>query len=120
MIHHSASTLRILQEMSRVLRPGGQAVTMVYHRGWRDYYLFGMLRALRFGFGMESAGLHAVLRKRDSRHGQKLDWIPLPSGSIKRLLSSLIPNSFSRLLAGRCRMGSYLVSRLEKPPAQGM
>jgi ubiquinone/menaquinone biosynthesis C-methylase UbiE len=35
-IHHSANTRRILDEMHRVLRPGGSAVVMVYHRGfWR-------------------------------------------------------------------------------------
>src|SRR5438093_10597937 len=31
-IHHSADTRQVLSEMRRVLRPGGQAVVMVYYR----------------------------------------------------------------------------------------
>ena len=33
-IHHSASTARVISEMHRVLRPGGQAIVMVYHRSF--------------------------------------------------------------------------------------
>ena len=41
-IHHSANTEQILREMRRVLRCGGSAVTMVYHRGlWNVLYLRG-------------------------------------------------------------------------------
>src|SRR5206468_2314200 len=42
-IHHSSDTRKILSEIARVLRPGGRAVTMVYHRNWWNYYLFGGL-----------------------------------------------------------------------------
>ena len=40
-IHHCSDPRRVLQEMRRVLRPGGTAVTMVYHRNFWNYYVFG-------------------------------------------------------------------------------
>jgi len=38
-IHHSANTRKIIEEMYRVLRPGGEAVVMVYHRTLWEYYV---------------------------------------------------------------------------------
>jgi len=48
-IHHSERTERVLQEVARVLRPGGQLALMVYHRSsitfWVDYVLYrGVVR----------------------------------------------------------------------------
>ena len=37
-IHHSADTRRVLQEMHRVLRPGGRCTVMVYHKSWWNFY----------------------------------------------------------------------------------
>src|ERR1017187_4348276 len=46
-IHHSANTRKVVEEMWRVLRPGGTAVTMVYHRGlWNYYFLNGFVRGM--------------------------------------------------------------------------
>jgi len=42
-IHHSADTERVLGEMRRVLKPGGTAITMVYHRTLWNYYMMGGL-----------------------------------------------------------------------------
>jgi ubiquinone/menaquinone biosynthesis C-methylase UbiE len=42
-IHHSSNTWQIVGEIQRVLKPGGTAVIMVYHRGWWNYYVWGML-----------------------------------------------------------------------------
>ena len=44
MIHHSADTTRILKEMHRVLRAGGQAVLMVHYRSWWNYCPFAILK----------------------------------------------------------------------------
>jgi SAM-dependent methyltransferase len=37
-IHHAPQTQRIVDEMHRVLRPGGQALVMVYHRNSFNYF----------------------------------------------------------------------------------
>ena len=38
-VHHSANTRQIMSEISRVLRPGGRCITMVYHRSFWFYYV---------------------------------------------------------------------------------
>jgi SAM-dependent methyltransferase len=48
-IHHSSDTERVIAEIARVLRPGGQLAFMVYHRTsitfWLNYVLYrGVLR----------------------------------------------------------------------------
>ncbi|HZE04960.1 MAG TPA: class I SAM-dependent methyltransferase, partial [Solirubrobacteraceae bacterium] len=50
-IHHLPETERAVAEMHRVLRPGGTALVMVYHRGSLNYHLNVMLirRALTLG-----------------------------------------------------------------------
>ncbi len=139
-IHHSASTARILEEMQRVLRPGGRATTMVYHRGWWNYYLqmslfFGLLRGEL---------LHSTLHQVVQRHtdgamaryftasewrrlvsrlfqveriqvmGQKADVLPLPGGKPKQWLMGRIPNRLTSTLTHRCRMGGFLISTIRK------
>src|SRR5665213_1220725 len=58
-IHHSADTSRILAEMNRVLRPGGEAVVMVYHRSWWHFYVGGLLRGI-FRNRLRGANLHTI------------------------------------------------------------
>jgi 2-polyprenyl-3-methyl-5-hydroxy-6-metoxy-1,4-benzoquinol methylase len=41
-IHHSRSTETIIGEISRVLRPGGRGLVMVYNRHSIRYYLLGL------------------------------------------------------------------------------
>jgi len=49
-IHHSANPLRILQEMRRILKPGGRAMVMVYHRSlWRYYVVDGFIKGILRG-----------------------------------------------------------------------
>jgi ubiquinone/menaquinone biosynthesis C-methylase UbiE len=42
-IHHVPDTQRAIDEMFRVLRPGGKAIVMVYHRGSLNYHVNIML-----------------------------------------------------------------------------
>jgi len=42
-IHHAPQTQQILREMHRVLRPGGKAVVIVYHRGSLKYFVSIMI-----------------------------------------------------------------------------
>lgn len=139
-IHHSANTRRILEEMYRVLRPGGEALVMVYHRTFWEYYVQGALLATLSGQVFKPAALHSSIQRRtdgamaryyklsewtqlvsdlfqvkDIRiYGKKTELVPIPAGKLKDQIVSLIPNSFSRFLTNKCRWGSFLVSRLGK------
>ncbi len=139
-IHHSASTARVLKEIQRVLRPEGRATMMVYHRGLWNYYiqmglLFGLLRGEL---------LHSTLHQIVQRHtdgaiaryfsitewrrlasplfeverirvmGQKTDVIPLPSGKAKQWLKRRMPDRLTSTLTNRCRMGGFLISTFRK------
>jgi len=142
-IHHSANTRKILEEMHRVLRPGGEAVVMVYHRSFWKYYVQGGMLAFLSGRILKPAALHASIQSgtdgaiaryytrreweqlvsdlffvKDVRvYGQKTDVAPLPPGRAKNFLVANIPNSFSRFLTNTCRWGSFLVTRLHKEAA---
>jgi SAM-dependent methyltransferase len=138
-IHHSANTRKILEEMRRVLRPGGEALVMVYHRTFWEYYVQGAILAILSGH-FKPAALHASIQRRtdgaiaryykrseweqlvsdlfvvgDVRvYGKKTELVPLPAGKLKDLLVGMVPNSFSRFLTNKCRWGSFLVTRLRK------
>jgi SAM-dependent methyltransferase len=139
-IHHSANTRKILEEMHRVLRPGGEALVMVYHRTVWEYYVQGAMLALLSGQIFKPAALHASIQRRTDGaiaryyrrseweqlvsdlfvvkevgvYGKKTELVPLPAGKLKDLLVGMVPNSFSRFLTNKCRWGSFLVSRLVK------
>jgi SAM-dependent methyltransferase len=139
-IHHSANTRKILEEMHRVLRPGGEAFVMVYHRTLWEYYVQGALLAILSGQIFKRTALHATIQRRtdgamaryykrsewrqlvsdlflvkDIRiYGKKSELVPLPAGKLKDLILATVPNSFSRFLTNKCRWGSFLVSRLVK------
>lgn len=142
-IHHSANTRRILEEMHRVLRPGGEAIVMVYHRTFWEYYVQGTMLSLLSGQMFKPAAIHASVQRRtdgaiaryyrrsewkqlvsdlftveDVRiYGKKTELVPLPAGRLKNILIDLIPNSCSRFLTNNCRWGSFLVTRLRKEAA---
>jgi ubiquinone/menaquinone biosynthesis C-methylase UbiE len=139
-IHHSSNTRRILEEMHRVLRRGGQATVMVYHRGFWNYYLTGALLSLADGGILRGRPLHETVQKftdgamaryysisewkqlvRDLFEvreiqvlGQQSDLLPLPGGGFKSAILSMIPNRVGRLMTNQCRMGSFLVAKMTK------
>jgi 2-polyprenyl-3-methyl-5-hydroxy-6-metoxy-1,4-benzoquinol methylase len=139
-IHHSANTRKILEEIHRVLRPGGRAIVMVYHRTLWEYYVQGALIATLSGQIFKSSALHSSIQRRtdgamaryykrsewsalvsdlfavqDVRiYGKKTELVPLPAGRLKDRLVATVPNSFSRFLTNRCGWGSFLVSTLVK------
>ncbi|MBC8029371.1 MAG: class I SAM-dependent methyltransferase [Pyrinomonadaceae bacterium] len=141
-IHHSANTRKILEEIQRVLRPGGVAITMVYHRSFWSYYIFaGLFGGLAQRTLLKTRSFHRARQKmidgaiaryysiREWRaltsdlfseveikiYGSKAELLPLPNGKLKATIKSFIPNSVSRFLTNRCRMGMFLVSTLKKP-----
>lgn len=140
-VHHSANTRKVLEQMHRVLRPGGCAITMVYHRNFWNYYVVAGLFSGAFRgkrprpFSWHEARQRmvdgAIARYYSVRewkalvadlfvvddvriYGSKTELIPLPNGKLKLALKSLIPDSFARLLTNRCHLGMFLVSTLTK------
>lgn len=139
-IHHSSNTRRILEEMHRVLKPEGEAIVMVYHRGLWNYYFVGALLSVAEGAIFKGRPLHETMQKfadgalarcysiSEWRHlvadlfvvrgiqvlGQKTDLVPLPGGSFKSAILQSIPNSLSRFMTNRCGMGSFLVAKMTK------
>jgi 2-polyprenyl-3-methyl-5-hydroxy-6-metoxy-1,4-benzoquinol methylase len=139
-IHHSANTRRILEEMHRVLRPGGEAIVMVYHRTLWEYYVQGAILAAVSGRLFRSGGIHHSIQRRtdgaiaryytrsewkhfvsdlfavrDMRvYGKKTELVPIPAGGLKDLIVKLIPNPCSRFLTNTCGWGSFLVVRMVK------
>jgi len=141
-IHHSADTGQVLREMHRVLRPGGTATIMVYHRSWLYTYVYtGLLRGV-LQAGLLRHNLHELLQLNTDGAiarfyradewvalvercgfavdqlrimGQKSEVVLLPAGSLKNALMRVIPDPLSRLVTNRLRQGSFLITRLRKP-----
>ena len=140
-IHHSSNTRKILEEIHRVLRPGGRAFIMVYHRGWWNYYIVGLLEGLVSGNLFRTRSLHKSIQLRtdgaiaryytpqDWRKlsgdlfevedifilGPKSDVIPLPAGRLKSIVRWILPNRLNRFLTKNIQMGVFLNSILLKP-----
>ena len=141
-IHHSADTRRVLREMHRVLRPGGTATVMVYHRSWLYTYICtALLRGVLQG-GLLRHNLHELLQlntdgaiarfyradewmtlvescgfKVDHVQvmGQKSEVVLLPASGFKKTVTRIIPDALARAVTNRLRQGSFLVTRLRKP-----
>ena len=140
-IHHSADTRRVLQEMNRVLRVNGTSTVMVYHRSWWHHYVvYGLLKGVIQGKMGRLGSLHhasqaaidgAIARcylPREWRaatdglfkiesiqiYGLKTDVIPLPYGRLKSLAEAVMPDAFARFLTNRMRMGFFLVAHMRK------
>lgn len=141
-IHHSADTGRILSEMRRVLRPGGTAGVMVYHRSALYAYVYAGLLHGVLGGGLLKHSLHELLqlntdgaiarfyRRREWRElaaqrglviddekivGQKSEVILFPAGPAKDRLMAWVPDAAARLITNTCRQGSFLITTLRKP-----
>jgi ubiquinone/menaquinone biosynthesis C-methylase UbiE len=140
-IHHSSNTREILREMARVLRPGGTAVVMVYHRSfWLYYVTMGLIRGVLLGELVRTRSLSQIVQRHTDGaiaryytpddwtrlasemlivkeicvYGAKPELLPMPRGRIKRTLMKSIPDSLSRFFLNRLGWGSFLVSRLER------
>ncbi len=123
-IHHSYNTKQILQEIYRILNPGGEAIIMVYHRGWWNYYICGgLIRGIIMGDIFKTRSLSRTVQRHTdgalARYytpsswrklveelefkvdyiivkGSKAELFPIPSGKIKSTLMSLVPNAITR------------------------
>ncbi len=138
-IHHSSDTRRTLEEIARVLRPGGKAVTMVYHRsGWNYYVVGGLIHGILRGRLFNTGSLHktvqlqtdgAIARYYSASEwralaeeffhvesvrifGSKAELLPLPGGKAKQILTRMFPARLGRFFTNTCGWGSFLVSTL--------
>ena len=138
-IHHSSNTPQVLKEINRVLKPGGEAVIMVYYRNyWNYYFLPGFIRGILMGEFFKHKSLLQIYQDYNDGAtarvytisewknavkdlfeinyikimGMKSEPFPIPAGNFKDKFLSLIPNSFSRFLTNNLRMGSFLISSL--------
>ena len=139
-IHHSADTRRILAEMKRVLRSGGKATVMVYHRAWWSYYLSAVLHGVVRGQLKRYRNLHEVAQAATDGaiaryytpyewgevskglfdieairiYGLKTEILPFPAGRSKTLFERFIPDAFGRLVTNHLRLGSFLVADMRR------
>lgn len=141
-IHHSSNTEKILNQIYRVLKPGGKAVIMIYYKSWWSYYIFGFffygilkrdfLRHKSIFDIMNSRSDGAIARfysieewnflikskklniEYNKIYGQKSDIFPIPNGKIKKLLISLTPSFIFKIFITKLSMGSFLVSSIKK------
>ncbi len=144
-IHHSANTAAVLGEIRRVLKPGGEARVMVYHRrsieAWgkvvrgaltgkllkgmsiddvltrySDGYVARHYTRASFSALMASAGLAEI----DTRVlGQKVELLPIPGrgplGTLKRRLLRSVPDGLAEALLSR--WGWFLLASGRRPTA---
>jgi len=142
-IHHAPDTRQALSEIHRVLRPGGAAITMVYHRSVWLWWVIGFaLQGILRGRLAELGTIHRVVQEvtdgalaryyrphewralcgeffeieRLKVYGAKNELIPLPSGRLKNLLMNSLPDAMVRLVCNHLRFGSFLVTVLRKAP----
>lgn len=139
-IHHSADTRQIIKEMHRVLRPGGEARIMVYHRSFWSYRVMSGLLGIAHGDLFRTRSFHetsqmmtdgAIARlytrgewkdlvsdlfevKEIQVLGSKTGLVPIPSGRLKGLVISAFPNRLSRFLNNQIGFGTFLFSTLGK------
>jgi ubiquinone/menaquinone biosynthesis C-methylase UbiE len=138
-IHHSSDTRMILREIARVLRPGGRAVTMVYHRSaWNYYVMGGLIHGIVRGRLFRTRSVHKTVQLQtdgalaryystaewralaeeffdvdDIRvFGPKAELVPLPAGRAKQAAMTLLPAAVARFFTNTCRWGTFLVSSL--------
>ena len=141
-IHHSANTDQVLREMHRVLRPGGRATVMVYHRSALYTLVYAALLRGIVGGGFRRHSLHELLqlntdgaiarfyRCREWRAlveargfvvddqrimGQKSEVLLLPAGRVKDWLMMRVPDAATRLITNVCGQGSFLITTIRKP-----
>jgi len=132
-IHHSSSTEQCVREISRVLRPGGRLMMMVYYRPSLVYYLHcGLIRGVLLGQLLRQSlhqiyvnatdGFYArVFSKFELRAllapqfhslqitvvGLKAELYPIPRNSLKIALERVTPDWLAKAILGK--FGSMVV-----------
>lgn len=142
-IHHSANTGQILGEMNRVLRPGGRATIMVYHRSFLYFQIFtGFFRGVLRGGFFKTRSLHQLVQlhtdgaiarfyrlaewkalieskgfvlEEEQIKGQVSEILPLPPSPLKEaLMNAPWMHRIARFLLNTCRQGTFLITTIRK------
>jgi len=127
-IHHSADTRAILEEIHRVLKPDGKVVFMVYHQSWWNTFVrAGLYYGLIRGGLFKGHDVHQLVQlntdgalarfytkeelmkdldelfnvSRIDYLGSKHQLIPFGFGPVKVFVSRLIPNVLGRWITNR-------------------
>jgi 2-polyprenyl-3-methyl-5-hydroxy-6-metoxy-1,4-benzoquinol methylase len=136
-IHHSARTARIVRQIARVLRPGGECRVMVYNREGmmarivfvKDYLFTGAFRGQTFDEVLyrQSDGFSARFFVREHFEdlfraffanvsskvmGQESDVIPLPR-KLRALALKLTPDAYLR--RAQAKRGAFIFLRAREP-----
>jgi len=136
-IHHSANTERIVEEIHRVLKPGGEACVMVYNRNSIEFQLgIRIIRGVLLGgllkYSVDEladrcsdgfiAKYYSPVRFREmfskfhqvqsEIYGQKCELWQVPHGRVKDLLVEVTPDALASWLMRRA--GSFLFVRSQK------
>jgi SAM-dependent methyltransferase len=140
-IHHTSNTRAALEEIRRVLRPGGRALVMVYHRALVPWYVWGgLLRGVLLGGFARHHTIHGVMQaatdgalaryysigewrrevqglfeiERTIVLGNRAEALPLPAGKFKDAAQRLCPEAALRFWLTACRQGSMLYTELRR------
>jgi 2-polyprenyl-3-methyl-5-hydroxy-6-metoxy-1,4-benzoquinol methylase len=146
-IHHSSNTQRIVQQVYRVLKPGGEFRVMVYHVrsfwAWLSYFrgvvsgkVFQGMSAqdilnrytdgyrAQFYTKAEFTALLALCgfsRIETRALGQKSELLPIPgkgvSGRIKRALLAKFPDRLAGAMLSRVGSFLFAIARKDVPPS---
>jgi ubiquinone/menaquinone biosynthesis C-methylase UbiE len=138
-VHHSAYTKKIMEEIRRVLRPGGRAVTMVYHLNWWNWrVLGGLFHGMLRGRFRQHRSIHAIIQEVSDSGlawyytadewramvaplfarcdfrilGSKAELIPIPGGRVQSLVLRAIPGGVARFFGTKLHMGRFLVAEM--------
>lgn len=136
-LHHTDDTELAIREVHRVLRPGGEAAVMLYHKGSFRYWVHLILiRGILMGKLMRMSQQDLVTHYTDgyvakhyTRHqvsrlfsgfrnlrihifGQKSELVPIPASGLKTIIIKAIPNSLAAWFFKR--FGWFLFAEIEK------
>ncbi|MBK9099387.1 MAG: class I SAM-dependent methyltransferase [bacterium] len=140
-IHHSSNTRKILEGITRVLKPGGEAIIMVYYKSlWSYYFVNGFIHGILMGKLFSNQSLHSLNQNLTdgaiARYYTEKDWsqlvsdlfkiksikifgikaemFPIPAGKFKNQVMNSVPSALTRYLTNNCKLGTFLVSKLVK------
>ena len=104
-LHHSEGTQQGIDEIIRVLRPGGRLIAMLYHKGFKYY-----VRKLFFYGVLKGELLRSTPREVVSRHSEDFGDAPLTKAFSRREARTML-QTLDNLTLDCYRLDDYLTLR---------